>query len=738
MRHRLDLFVVSVIVLFLELTCIRWFPSHVMFLTFFTNIVLLACFLGISVGCLAADRPKNYLAWTPVLLVLALGWSRWIDWERVRSGSVVDVGNQLSPQMVFFGAEYQPLGDPSRFVIPIEMVAGIMFAMIALAMMGPGQQLGRSLARMAGRIEAYTVNIVGSIAGILLFTLCSWLQLGPIWWFGLTLAGLAYFLFPEDRLRGLALMVVPAAVLFLASSDYSFRPASGDRQEWSPYYRIDYAAGPRSIKVNLIGHQQMVSRDTFSPAYSLPHLLNRDSGRAPFAQVLVIGAGSGNDVSRALQWGAQHVDAVEIDPVIQRLGVENHPDHPYADPRVSVHLTDGRNFLRSTKTQYDLIVYALVDSLVLHSGYSNIRLESYLFTTEAFADIKQRLKPGGLFVMYNYFRQGWIVSRLNAMLEQTFGKGNAIILNLPPRDLVGSDDVMIGDFTVFAAGATDAIKAAFAGRREYWVPRDRPTDQQTPNGFTASPGEGWMQFRPSTIVVSGRRGPLSTDSWPFLYLQRPMIPQLNLRGMAIMGVIGALFLVPFLRSRIRTASSATGTVRFGPLAQMFLLGAGFMLIETKAVVHMALLFGGTWIVNSVVFCAVLVMILAANLYVLTGRPRSTFPFYIGLLIALAVSAVVPMDAFLGWERSVQIASACVLAFTPVFFAGVVFALSFSKAPDADLAFGANIAGALFGGLSEYSSMLVGFQYVVLVGLAFYVLSWLASSMGRAKEAVPDV
>ncbi len=45
----------------------------------------------------------------------------------------------------------------------------------------------------------------------------------------------------------------------------------------------------------------------------------------------MIGAGSGNDVSRALQWGAQHVDAVEIDPVIQRLGVENHPDHPYAD-----------------------------------------------------------------------------------------------------------------------------------------------------------------------------------------------------------------------------------------------------------------------------------------------------------------------------------------------------------------------------------------------------------------------
>ena len=733
MRHRVDLFMVSVIVLFLELTCIRWFPSHVMFLTFFTNIVLLACFLGISVGCLAADRPRNYLAWTSMLLVLALGWSRWIDFERERSGSVVDVGNQLSPQVVFFGAEFQPLGDPSRFVIPIELVAGIMFALIALALVGPGQQLGRSLGRMTNRIEAYTINVTGSIAGILLFTLCSWLQLGPIWWFGLTLVGFAYFLFPEDRMRGLALMVVPAGILLLAS-DYAFRPApGGDRQVWSPYYRIDYAAVSRTITVNLIGHQQMVSRELFSPAYSLPHLLNRDSGHNPFAQVLVIGAGSGNDVSRALQWGAERVDAVEIDPVIQRLGVDNHPDRPYADPRVFVHLTDGRNFLRSTKMQYDLIVYALVDSLVLHSGYSNIRLESYLYTTEAFDDIKQRLKPGGLFVMYNYFRQGWIVSRLNAMLEQTFGKGNPFVLNLPPRDVVSPDDVMIGDFTVFAAGATEPIKAAFAGRSDYWVPRDRPTDPKTPNGFTTSPGEGWMRFSPSTIAASGTTGALATDSWPFLYLQRPMIPQLNLRGMGIMGAIGALFLVPFLVSR--TSRAAAGASSRGLLAQMFLLGAGFMLIETKAVVHMALLFGGTWIVNSIVFCAVLVMILAANLFVLSVRPRSTFSFYVGLLISLAVSALVPMDAFLGWSRSLQIAGACALAFTPVFFAGVVFTLSFSRARDADLAFGANIAGALFGGLSEYSSMLVGFQYVVLVALAFYVVSWLASRGGRAGNAV---
>src|SRR6185295_17033983 len=193
---------------------------------------------------------------------------------------------------------------------------------------------------------------------------------------------------------------------------------------------------------NLIGHQQMSSRNSVFPAYAIPHLFNRDAGRPPFGEVLVIGAGSGNDVSRALQWGATHVDAVEIDPVIYRLGRRHHPDHPYLDARVDVHLDDGRNYLRSTNKQYDLIVYALVDSLVLHSSYSNIRLESYLFTTEAFADIKKRLAPGGVFVMYNYFRQGWIIDRLKAMLEQTFGPENPIIFNLPARSVVKPDDVM--------------------------------------------------------------------------------------------------------------------------------------------------------------------------------------------------------------------------------------------------------------------------------------------------------
>ena len=227
MRKYFDLFIASVLVLFLELTCIRWFPAHVLFLTFFTNVMLLASFLGISVGCLAAGRRQNYLAWTPLLLVLALGAAHLIEWERQRTGSAIEVGSAVSPQLVFFGVESQPR-DPSQFVIPIEAVSGALFLLVALTLVGPGQQLGRSLARVSNRIVAYTVNIGGSLAGILLFTACSWWELGPAWWFVGVCVMIAYLWRPQFRLWPAVLVATSAAIVLLASFDAAPQQAPRD------------------------------------------------------------------------------------------------------------------------------------------------------------------------------------------------------------------------------------------------------------------------------------------------------------------------------------------------------------------------------------------------------------------------------------------------------------------------------------------------------------------------------
>ena len=95
-RPRANLFLVSFLVLFLELACIRWFPAHVLYLTFFTNTVLMACFLGMSVGCLAASRTRNYLMSTPLLLLLALTFGHLVELSRrIRVRDGIERGREL-------------------------------------------------------------------------------------------------------------------------------------------------------------------------------------------------------------------------------------------------------------------------------------------------------------------------------------------------------------------------------------------------------------------------------------------------------------------------------------------------------------------------------------------------------------------------------------------------------------------------------------------------------------------
>lgn len=723
LRAGIELFVVSALVLFLELACIRWFPAHVIFLTFFTNMVLLASFLGMSVGCLMAGRKEDLIVWTAPLLAASMLAAHFVEEWRYTYAAFVNVGHQRSPQMVFFGTEYSA-ADPGQFVIPIEVVGAFFFLVIALAMLGPGQELGRALKRVPGRVQAYTINIGASIAGILLFATCSFLQLPPLYWFVLVIAGVAFCLRANANTHALgktALSVAGSAgVLYCAFLTSGIpRPTSPNVTEhyWSPYYRVDFLRG--NINVNLIGHQFFVPREksgdeSAAYAYSVPYLLRRDSGGAPFKDVLIIGAGSGNDVSRALQWGAEHVDAVEIDPRIYRIGKERHPDRPYDDPRVTVHLDDGRQFLRTATRQYDLIVFALVDSLVLHSGYSNIRLESYLFTAESMADVRARLKPGGDFVMYNYFRQGWIVDRLFQSVTTVFHE-QPLVLPLPYVERVTPD--FSGGFTILIAGNTGAIRSAFGRSPRYWMrAREAPT-QASPNGFSIANAneQNYVGLGLATVEPAVPQR-IATDTWPFLYLRSPMIPTMNVRSALMM----ALLALGLIWAGGGHSSIAGGQGGFS--WRLFFLGAGFMLIECKAVVQMALLFGGTWMVNTIVFLAVLVMILASNLYVLYARPRLLTPYYVFLIVSLALNAVVPLGAFWGATPPLQLAGPCLLVFAPVLFAGVIFAVTFGQSRQPDRDFGANIAGAMLGGLSEYSSMLIGFKYLSLVAVAYYLAS----------------
>jgi hypothetical protein len=490
-------------------------------------------------------------------------------------------------------------------------------------------------------------------------------------------------------------------------------------------------------------------------------------------------------VARALRWAAPDakIDAVEIDPVIQGLGAAHHPDHPFQDKRVTVSLNDGRNFLRQVEPNtYDLVLFALIDSLVLQSGYSNLRLESYLFTRECFQDVRRALKPTGVYAVYNFFRQGWIAARIRDQLRLAFDGSDPVAMTAPPLEHVPLNLFEPLGFTIFFAGSPEVLEPLRAAFRNpatrYWYPwltgvstdtaacfaaqkpseqppTERPyrTEERDPNTkeVLRDPQTGeirWKIVQPKwlgmriTSIEETNGGTIATDDWPFLYARNPGIPGLTWRGI-ILTVILSLCLWLAFGGWGAFSSAGTGnrlaTPEWGLMLRSFFLGAGFMLVETKAVVQMALLFGGTWMVNTVVFAAILVMSLAGNVYAGKVNAKRLEPYYLGLFIALGIGLAIAPNAFLGYDPTVQILGACALVFAPIAFAGVIFATSFRRTSQPDRVFGANVAGALAGGLAENCSVLLGFRLLLCVAVGFYLLSALfGNRQVTSSTAEPSV
>jgi len=720
----ITLVLVGFLVLFFELACIRWFAANVIFLQFFTNVVLIASFLGMSCGCLIAARRQDWLAQFPFLAFFTFALAEamlllYSLWGRL----AVDVGLQRSPQEIFFGTEYRT-PDVAHFVVPIELIAAVFFVLVALLFVGLGQVLGRAFNAYPNRVKAYTLNIGGSLAGIVAFSAVSWAQAPPLVWFAVIAAGVAYLLYKDRRLTWLRGMALAALLALVCVPVFSLTSHTGETY-WSPYYAISYDPSDRMLFANTINHQIITPFQSGGAIYSLIHLLQRESGGKPFQDVLIIGAGTGNDMSHALRFGARHLDAVEIDPVIQRLGVRKNPDRPYQDPRVSVYIDDGRHFLRTTDHRYDLVVYGLVDSLILHSSYANIRLESYLFTDEAFQDVRRTLKPDGIFVMYNFFRQGWIVQRVAAMATDTFGHQPIVIA--PPKDTLRSEDPI--GFTWIIAGDTRSIAGAFRRHPRFWL-NGNPVRNLPLHGFTIRPadlsprqrGQG-ISVAPATLVHEQDNPMAASDDWPFLYVRGRLIPALTIRSLVILGLLGLAMVYVFLPKE-----------GGGIHGRMFFLGAAFMLLETKAVVQLALLFGSTWIVNSLVFFTVLVLLLLANLYVLKGPRGGVAGPYAGLFLLLAAGVLIPLHLFFGGGLLWRYAAPCALTLGPVLCAGVIFARTFRDTPHPDQAFGSNIAGSVVGGFAESCSLLLGFRYLLLLAMAFYLLSAGVPSLRFARFA----
>ncbi len=481
-------------------------------------------------------------------------------------------------------------GPPAWLALPV------IFLLVAVILAGPAEMVGRCFGGLEP-LTAYRYDLIGSLLGIGVFTLMSFLRAPSVVW-GLVASLVFLALATGVRMRVVYAVSAVVVVGMLLSETLTAGVS------WSPYYKVqthhsNSGPGALSIWVNGVPHQTMAKaswRLLHAPEqYGTPYKrLPKDT----LDNVLVVGAGSGSDVAIALRKGAKHVDAVEIDPRILQLGKQRNPDHAYQDARVTTHTNDGRAFLQSTHTKYDLILFALPDSLALVNGASQIRLESFLFTQQALESVRAHLRPDGGFAMYNYYRENWLIDRLAGTAATVFG-------HTPCVD----------NFTSHQAVVAVAL---------------HESNQVCGAAYT-----------PSTKVIAP-----ATDNAPFLYFKGGMIPWLYV--WTLLGVVLVSLLL------VRTVGGPFREMR--PYADLFFMGAAFLLLETKNVASFALMFGTTWFVNALVFTGVLVIVLAA---VETTRRFRTPPLpvvFAGIAASLALSWVIQPGVLLGlsfWPRSAQ-------------------------------------------------------------------------------------
>lgn len=660
---RLTVFVSALLTLFYELLLIRYHSVMLPIFGYFKNVSLLACFLGLGLGYQQAGA-ANYLPW--------------VAWLSLAQVILLEVTRFVLPALgtpawgdVLFGIQG---ASGLQALVRVYAFLGLMFLLTAATCVPLGRLAGSCMQGMPA-LRAYGWNLAGSLAGIALYTLISVAGTPPQLWFGLAALLVLWFL-RDQRLLCMALFL---AIMGLDAMDPD-QLALHRLKLYSPYQVLAVDFTPRAPDASVLTVQanhdyyQKVFDFRTPPRpreaavakvyYEAPYRFLQ----GPFERVLILGAGTGNDVAGALRNPVGRVDAVELDPRIAALGRSFHPERPYDDPRVHLHITDSRQFLRQSTDRFDLIVYGLLDSHANAGMTSNLRLDSFVYTVEGLRRARQLLAPNGHMVL-------------------TFSINNE-------RALGGKIFRMLTE--------------AFDGQQ----PRAFVTGYDVGVMFIMGPQTAKLRLQPEVTeefaALAGSVAP-STDDWPFFYILRKAFPVDYACLLAFLLVLTVLFLV-----------SQRGPARHGFVAEFFCLGAGFMLIETRTLTELGVSLGNTWLLVPLVIAAILTLAVVANALVAWLGSVPLLAAYGLLLGGLAVEALANLTGRFADVGALQL----LVLVGPLFFASVVFSESLRRHGDIASCLYSNLMGAMVGGCLEYASLMVGFHALTWLTLGLYALALL--------------
>jgi spermidine synthase len=666
---------VTMLSLLLELVLIRWLASVFPVFSFYKNFTMLACFLGLGAGYAVAERKPCAPALVLPMLALFVGA---ITLLRYDTGIMY---------LIF------SVGWLSTFDLPVYFLLGASFILCACICYPVGQLCGKLL-HSSNSLNAYGLNLMGSILGVVALFVMSLYWLPPVIWFGAMGGIMLLFVLSHDDFLpvGIASFCVLLAILAW--------PVQPETQRiYSPYQLLERTAKSDGLMQILSGgtyYQKVYNfadskrglesgADRYVRAYyEFPYNFNKTPER-----VAIVGSGSGNDVATALRMGAAHVDAIEIDPAIAFLGTKYHPERPYDDPRVTLSINDARNFFRTADQKYDLIVYGVLDSHTALSHASSLRVDSYVYTREGIAEAFRLLKPDG------------VLSISFTLVNDALGFKLSKIL----RDLPG-------------AGKPLAVRVLYDSSRTtaFVVKKGQAVTMPDANAFASIGFSDVSNYFAQPYPESA----VPTDDWPFFYMVERAYP------FTYMIALGMILLLSYFFVRKTIGFSDPIDHNYLPF---FFLGAGFMLVETKAITELGLHLGGTWLVIAAAIMLVLIMAFLANLIVTRTARRLAGPAYLGLFVSLLVGygLAISHGQWTFGPPVVQLMLSCFVLTIPLFFAGIIFSSLIGEAKtNISTAFAYNLMGALFGGVMEYNSMYFGFAFLYLLALGFYSLAWVFS------------
>jgi spermidine synthase len=695
------LLLISAAALYLEIVLIRWLGTEVKIFAFFQNLSLMVCFLGFGVGCFSSKKRGSLLptlaAITALAVVINLPFKFWRHLLQILSSVL-----SYTPDAALWGMRViHPAFYSALMAISLLIVAGFLM-LIAIAMIPLGRWVGYYLEAAPNTVAAYSVNLLGSLAGIWLLAILASFWLSPSYWFivAFVLILISQPLSWRSTLIACALLIILLMAL---------RPATDKSVYWSPYQKLsvtDYGDRQYQIDVNNEGYMSIAnaSPEFLAKNPQLASTYQNSSYDSPFLfarsvnRVLVVGSGAGNDVAAALRHGASRVDAVEIDPLISSLGARLHPEQPYASPKVHLITNDARNYMRNCHDKFDVIIFGLLDSHTEFSGYSNMRVDNYVYTEESFRDARQLLNPGGILVLKFEVRQPWtwIGPRFYAMLSRMFPR--------PPITYYSDQVGGLFSATVFIESDSS-------------YPWEKSLGTQESTFLSSHP--------PAFPLTVDNAPPPTTDDWPYVYHRGYSIPRAYYSVSAIILILAVYLVGPFFKPKESNSW------------QFFLLGAGFLLMETQLVSRLALYFGTTWLVNCIALSGILSVLLVSNLFVERRRPASLGIYYACLCATLLADYLIPWTSIPGSGTQVGILI-CFAYCVPFFFAGVIFTESFRRFAGRSSVFGANMLGAVAGGLAQNLSFIIGMKALLLIAAVIYGGAALLQAMKPGLPRIADI